>query len=205
MASRKKITRAMVRKAVKNFGHGGKEFGYALLYDLFALEPDNEKAVVRSHVTDMVSAGELNRITDGVFTYNFRYRPRGDSPLRIKIWRFVRSQKPGWTIKDAALLSGASYTHVARYCAWLEQEGYIKAKGKNGNTITYRATKLAGKAPEMPQPSTDEKNPFEKECRAAGKIANLMLYGNLYSSKSAREIVEACNVLLERFQKPEGY
>lgn len=196
-----KLTRAMVRKAAKAFGAKGTEFGYALFYELYGYEVDGDRAVVRSHITSMVDAGELRRVKNGVFVYNFNYRPRGDSPLRIKMWRFIRSQKPGWTLQDMALMSGASYTHVARYCDWLEQEGYIAAFGKEGNTITYKATAMATKAPEMPQPPTEERNPFETECRAAGVITNRMLYGNLYSLKTKREIVAACNVLLARFDE----
>lgn len=200
-AGKKIVTADVMRQAAKSVGAGGAEFGYTLLYQVCGLTnaSDSAKAVLRNRVNDLVKAGELKRIKDGVFTYNFSYRSRAESPYRERIWRYVRKQKPGWTLKDVSLMAGASYTHVMRYCAWLEQEGYIAPEGKRGTARTFRATALADKSPEMPQPPTEERSPFDAECRAAGRIVNLMLYGNPYQPKTAQEIVKACKVLLARF------
>ena len=202
MAPTLEITKEMIRSAAKNIGSEGKEFAYPLLYEVCGVSESSDvvKASVRTRINEMVRAKELTRIRDGVFTYNSKYRLRGESPFRQRVWRFIRSQKPGWTFKDASLLTGVSYTHILRYCTWLEQEGYIAHAGKQGLVNTYMATDLADKTPEMPQPPTKDHQPFERECRAAGKIVNLMLYGNPYQPKTAQEIVEAAKVLLARFE-----
>ena len=204
MSTSREFTKHNLREAVKSFGHNGAQFGYALVYETFGLvdAPDMKKHAVRTRINEMVRSGELLRVAEGVFTYNPKYRLSGDSPFRKRIWKFVRNNKPGWTLKEASLLTGVSYTHVMKYCDWLEQENYIESIGKKGTARTFRATSLADKSPEMPQPPTQENNPFEKEARAAGKIANLMLYGNPYMPKTAKEIANACKVLLARFDKP---
>jgi hypothetical protein len=111
----------------------------------------------------------------------------------------VRTQKPGWSISYAAQLTRVSYTQVARYCAWLENESYIIRHGKDGSTILYRATYKADRSPETPYPPITDKNPFERENVAAARLATLMLCHNPYQPRVAAEIVKNCNVLLARF------
>ena len=147
----------------------------------------------------MSKRGEVQRVRKGVNPNTEENGLVGDSPVRERGWRFVRTAKPGWTCKDASLKTGVSLTHVLRFCDWLEQEGFIQAVGRQGTARTFRATQKALQSPEMPQPPSQEPNPFEKECRAAGKIVNLLLYHNPYSPKVAKELARCGEVILARF------
>jgi hypothetical protein len=87
----------------------------------------------------------------------------------------------------------------ARYCGWLENEGYIAQHGKDGTTTLYRATDKADKSPETPYPPITDRNPFERENAAAARLATLMLCHDPYQPRVAAEIIKQCNVLLARF------
>ena len=137
-------------------------------------------------------------MASGLYEYNFRYRPRENSSFPA-LWRFVRTQKPGWSITYASQLTRISYTQTNRYMGWLENEGYIARQGKNGQTSLYRATEKADMTPETPYPPITDRNPFERENVAAARLATLMLCHDPYKPRVAAEIVKNCNVLLARF------
>jgi hypothetical protein len=188
----------MVREAIRSFCKGGKQVSNAQLYTILSLTCEREKDRLRTRITDMIKNGEIIKIASGLYEYNFRHRVRKNTSFPA-IWRFVRTQKPGWSITYACQLIRVSYTQVARYCAWLENEGYITRYGKDGQTALYRATDKADRCPETPSPPTTDRNPFERENAAAARLATLMLCHNPYQPRVAAEIVKNCNVLLARF------
>ena len=196
----KTVTMEMVRDAMRSFCADGASVTNAQLYDLLGLACEAEKDRLRTRISGMIRQGEVVKIDPGKYEYNFKFRLREDKSYG-KIWRYVRSQKPGWTYSEACQMTRVSYTHLSRYCAWLEDEGYIARHGKNGKASTYRATQKAIMAPETPYPPLHDTDPFEKEKAAAAKIARLMLCCDPYAPKTAREIVAACGVLLARFDK----
>jgi hypothetical protein len=195
------ITTDMVREAMRSFCKGGKRVSNAQLYNVLALGNEKEKDRLRTRVNDMVQAGEVIKVSPGLYEYNDKYRVRKNTTFPA-IWRFVRSQKPGWSLNYTCQLTRISYTQVARYCAWLENEGYIVRHGKDGATTLYRATDKADRHPETPYPPITDKNPFERENAAAARIATLMLCHNPYQPTVARQIADACKVLLARFETP---
>lgn len=126
-------------------------------------------------------------------------RPREARTLEA-VWRFVRKAKPGWTLSECAMMTRVSYTQALRYCTWLADEGFIIRVGKDErNAATWRATAKADRTPETPYPPTREADPYARERAAAATIVRLMLCADPDSKKTARGIVEACEVLLERF------
>lgn len=190
-----------IRATVQALGADGKEISHALVFEAMGLETEADKAIARARVTTMAKHGELTRTERGSFIYNSRHRPR-QAKLHAAIWRFVRASKPGWSVQDCALMTRASYTHVLRYVGWLEGEGFLVRAGQDEKrAVLYRNTEKARSTPETPYPPIRESDPFAKERVAAASITRLMLCANPYAPKTAREITEACKVLLARFEK----
>ena len=194
------ITTEMVRTAIQSFCKGGKPVSNSQLYQIMGLQNEKEKDRVRARTNDMVATGEIVRIAPGVYEYNFKHRVRKNTSFPA-IWRFVRMQKPGWSLAECCQLTRISYTQVKRYCEWLENENYIARYGKKGTSILYCTTEKASCTPETPYPDITDKNPFERENVAAAELARLMLCQDPYKLTTARKIVAACNVLLARFGK----
>lgn len=197
----KSLTAESIRDAIMALSAGGKEISYALIYESLGVEDDPQKDVIRSRVGKMVKHGEITRTDRGSFIYNFNHQGR-KNPARDSIWRFVRASKPGWSVQDCALMTRASYTHVLRYVNWLEGEGFLIRAGQDEKrAILYRNTEKARSTPETPYPPIRESDPFSRERVAAANITRLMLCANPYAPKTARDITEACKVLLARFEK----
>lgn len=198
------VTIGMIRAAVQSFGDGGQEVSNAQLYEALGLESEPEKVRMRSRIAGMIKHGEVSRVRDGVYVYNSKHRPREAKNLEA-IWRFVRKAKPGWSVNECALMTRVSYTHVLRYCAWLEDQEFVARVGKNDrNAVTYRGTRKADQSPETPYPPHRATDPFSKERVAAATIARLLLCADPYAVRTGREIVEACGVLLGRFGNGRG-
>ena len=193
------LTSEMVRTAVKSFGASGQEVSNAQLYDALALQGDDTRAILRSRLNDMVKSGELIKTRPGIYTYNVKYRPREGRGYNA-IWRYVRKAKPGWSISDCALMTHVDATHAARYCAWLEDEGYIERVGLNARrAVTYRATQKADATPEPPYPPTRPKDTYEKERVAAATIVRAMLCEDMESPRARAKIADCARTLLTRF------
>lgn len=196
-----KVSKDLVRRAMQALGAGDQEVSYRQVYEAIGLSSEGQQAVVRSRISDMLRHGEVVRVKAGIFTYNAKYRPR-EGKTYITIWRFVRMAKSGWDIKECAMLTRISYTQVLRYITWLEGEAFVERTGRNeARGIVYRATAKAASSPETPYPPQKETDPFHKERVAAATITRLMLCADTYAPKTARDIVEACRVLLARFKK----
>ena len=70
------ITMEMVRLAFQSFGAGGVQISNAQLYDALGITSEVEMARMRARINSMVSHGEVNRVGSGVYTYNYKHRPR---------------------------------------------------------------------------------------------------------------------------------
>lgn len=197
------ITAEMIREAMRSFCHGGQSVSNAQLYEVMGLTCEPEKDRLRTRINEMVKSGEVNKIEPGRYNYNFKFRLRTSNESFPKLWRFVRSQKPGWSITQASQLTRVSYTQASRYFVWLENEGYIALHSKEGQTHLYSGTAKAVATPETPYPPHTDRNPFERENAAAAQIARLMLCHDPYQPKTARDIVAACKTLLARFDRPD--
>lgn len=194
------VTIDMVRTALKSFGANKQEISHAQLYDALNLKKEKEKDRLRSRINDLVQAGEVVRVRPGIYTYNFKHRSR-EGRGYAAIWRFVRKEKPGWTISECALMVRVDYSHALKYCGWLEDEGFIERVGRNEKrAITYMGTKKADLAPETPYPPRKDTDPFEKERVAAATLVRLMLCADPHQIRTGRAIVDACRVLLARFE-----
>ncbi|MBQ7607504.1 MAG: hypothetical protein IJU76_05990 [Desulfovibrionaceae bacterium] len=199
------ITTTMVRNAVRALGEGGNDVTYRQIYEALGLTAESEQAIVRSRLSGMKKHGEVHKVRPGVFTYNEERRPR-EGKMHPILWRYVRTSKPGWTISDCSMMTRVSYTHALRYVSWLEEEGFVSRVGKNvKQAIIYAATGKALSTPETPFPPIrrERNDPFHTERVAAATIIRLMLCANPYAKKTAREITDACHILLKRFQNQQ--
>lgn len=196
-----RLSAETVRSAIMALSEGDKEVSHALLYDALGVKADVEKGFIRKTVSKMSVHGEITRTERGTYKYNFKHRGRKNT-YRDALWRFVRASKPGWTLGDCALMTMASYSYAAHYVAWLEAEGFVVRTGRNSdNSFVYQNTAKARSHPETPYPPVKETDPFAREKVAAATITRLMLCANPYAAKTARDICQACKVLMARFEK----
>lgn len=200
MSAPKTLTTPMVRVAVRSLCAGGQRTSNAMLYAFLDLQNEKEKDRLRTRVGDMVKAGELVKVSPGLYEYNFKYRLRDKTPY-TRLWRCAREANPGWSFAWASLMVCTPLAIVERYYFWLEKEGYIERCGKDAQTFLYRATGKADRSPEPPYPPHTDNNPFEQECEAAAMVARAMFTCDPYRAKVASDIVAACKVLMARFDK----
>ena len=198
MAAKPEITMQQVRNAIVSLGFSGAEISNVQLYEIFDYQDESDKVRLRRRLQDMVKSGELLRVREGIFKYNSKFNLSA-SRLHSAMWRYVRMQKPGWSLTDMSLCTRASYTHASKYCTWLQEEGYIEVMGKKGLVKLYRATTKATSSPETPLPPKKVHDPFSKEKAAATAIVRAMLCSDLNSKKTATAILEACSIIQQRF------
>lgn len=198
MSDAQTITMDMVREAMRSHCKAGVTITNGELYRLLGLKNEKEKDRLRTRLNGMVNQGEVSRVGPGKYEYNFKFRLRKNTTFPV-IYRFIRMQKEAWSIPDVCRITRISYTQVARYCGWCEDEGYIVRYGKDGTTVLYRTTEKAELTPETPFPDMTDRNPFERENAAAAELARLMLCHNPYQPTTARKIVAACEILRARF------
>lgn len=198
-----RIDREVIRIAFKAFGKNEQEISNAQIYEVLEAKDEADQAKIRTRINEMVRAGEIIKIASGLYTYNYKYKIRGTVAAAgyVKIWRFIRQAKDGWTIKECSLMTGKDNSHVGRYVNWLESEGFVKVIGKKEQAKCFCAAQKAKNSPETPMPTYKDSDPFEQERAAGAKIVRLLLCDNLYSPLTAQKITEACAVLQNRFNK----
>lgn len=201
-----RIDREVIRIAFKAFGKNEQEISNAQLYEVFEAKNDADHAKIRTRINEMVKAGEIIKISSGRYKYNNKYKIRGTviATGYVKIWRFIRQAKDGWTIKECSLLTGKDNSHVGKYVNWLHSEGYLKIIGKKEQAKCFMATQKAKMSPETPMPTYKDSDPFEQERAAGAKIVRLLLCENLYSPLTAQKIMAECEILQNRFNKKQS-
>lgn len=190
-----------VRGVVRGLSRAGKEeVTNALVAEALGLQTEPEKARMRRRLNEMVRRNELIRLAPGRYQYDPKACPdrrTGESYQRI--WRAVRSAKPGFSAQDLSQVSRVGYTQVRRYLSWLQEEGFVARFGANGNTLLYRGTALARDQRETPFPPRPIKDPFETERSAACRLVRLFMDRDPYQAKG--KIIKECRAILDRFEK----
>lgn len=141
-----------LRLICQQLGAKGSEITNAMLYAALGVSKEDqpERDRIRRRCNQMVRYGEMIRIKPGCYLYN--KAPRRDAKLYSNAWRAIRSAKPGFCAQQIARISGASYNHICKWFRFLEENGYIKRHGREGNTLLYRATLKSQKANSAPLP-----------------------------------------------------
>lgn len=199
-----RLSAKVVRAAVVGLIEGGAEaVSPALVCE--ALGEKRADPRVQGIMGDMVRRGELERIG----TAQYRYHPealddsRRDSEFYPRIWRAIRSDKPGFTLQNIALLTRVSYSHVRKYANFLEDAGFIARHGMDGQRRRWRATQLAQDTPEAPYPPKKIKDPFEREKNLALGMVQAFLLRDPYQPAVRTKIIENCRAILARFKEEE--
>jgi hypothetical protein len=204
MASEGIITAETIRSAIVGLVENGAEYVTpVLIREALGLKQDDPR--VRCALRDMVKRRELERIEIGKYRYNpaARDESRRDSEFYPRIWRAIRSDKPGFTLQDIALVTRVSYSHVRKYANFLEEAGYLARYGMAGQRRKWRATRLAQDTPEAPYPPRKIKDPFEREKNLALGLVQAFLLRDPYQPLVRGKIVENCRAILARFEKED--
>ncbi|GAU08114.1 hypothetical protein [Desulfoplanes formicivorans] len=189
-----------LRGVLMGLSEGGKrEVSHAMLYEVFGLDDEREKVRLRRRMQDMVGHGEAERVSPGVYRYIPKATPRRHGESYIRVWRAVRSHRPGWSFHDLSQVTRVSYSMVRRYCVFLEEEGYIERYGRSGNTLKYRGTMRAREQRATPYPPIKHADPFEAEKAAALGLVRVFLTMDPYSEKARAKVMEHCQTLVDRF------
>ncbi len=180
--------------------NGQRPVTNALLFEAFKMGNgmEREKSQLRRRLNHLVKRGELVRLEPGKYTFLPTPKTRNGEMFQ-RIWRAVRSSKPGFSVGDIAQVTRADYTTVMKYFKALEAEGYLARHGQQGNTRYYRATIKAKEQRETYYPPLEIKNPFEKECGAACRIVRALMERDPYQPAVKQKIVDAVWILVERF------
>lgn len=193
-----------VRMVIQGLSVSGKQnVTNALLFEALACEDEPAKARVRRQVNEMVRRQELTRVEDGVFRFNPHAVGKRQGEFLQRIWRAVRSAKPGFSYQDLASVTRVSYDHVRRYCLWLAEEGFLERHGMRGPSQLFRATEKTRQQIATPYPPRRINEPFEAEKRSALDLTRLFLLKDPYQPAVQAKIIENCRAILDRFQKEE--
>lgn len=204
MAAEGNITAETVRSAIIGLVDNGAEYVTPVLVrEALGLPTDDPR--VRCTLRDMVKRRELERLEKGKYRYNPAARDdsRRDSEFYPRIWRAIRSARPGFTLQDIALVTRVSYSHVRKYSNFLEEAGYLARYGMSGQRRQWRATQLAQDTPEAPYPPRKIKDPFEQEKSLALGVVQAFLLRDPYQPLVRAKIVDNCRAILARFEKEE--
>ncbi len=204
-----KITIDMVRDVLRGLSEEGRKstITNALLYEAMELDTEPDKVRLRSRLNDLIRRGELERITPGEYVYHPQNAPGRNGEMYQRIWRAVRSSKPGFSFQDLARVTRASYSHCRKYGKWLLENGYLARHGATGNTALYRTTMQARETLQTPYPPLEMADPFEKEKKAACRLCRAMMERDPYQVAVRKRILESARIILERFDRknPEEF
>lgn len=192
-----------VRLVIQGVTVGGKEtVTNALLYEAMGLTAESDKARLRSRVNALVKRGELKRIADGKYSYHPKARVRRGEYYQ-RVWRAIRSAKPGFSWDGLSEVSRVSYTHIRKYGKWLLEEGYLERHGCKGTTHLFRATALARDTVETPYPPLDIADPYETERNAACRLIRALMERDPGRAAVKEKIIKDCRAILGRFEKED--
>ena len=96
---------------------------------------DKEKQPLYQALRDFVSAGEIEKVRQGVFLYKGKKNP---AQLQEIMWRFLRSRKKV-TVDDLIEISRAEKLYVKEWLQLLVRREIVR-KYKNGNYLIIKDT-----------------------------------------------------------------
>ena len=191
------------RTVCRRLGAQGREITTPMLYQALAADTQAARDLVRKRCNQLVKSGELVRIAPGRYRYNRAAAPVRDAEMITRMWRALRSSKPGFSVADIARISGASYSHACKYLQFLRDEGAVKQHGRDANTILYRLAASARERKDAPLPPRPLRDPFATEREAAAELTRLIMCRDLYQPAVAESVCEQCRTILARFDDQE--
>lgn len=194
---------ADLRETARNLGKDGAVFSNHMLYQALGGEDGPEKDRIRRRAASLVVTGEFIKAGRGQYRYNAKAAPARNGEIITRMWRAVKSAKPGFSVQDLARVSGACYSHAFRYMRHLENDGYLRSCGRSGNTILYRATEKARNQVHAYQPPRPLRDPFENEKEQVHELVSLFMLRDLYQPAVRNSVVACCKTILARFERQE--
>ena len=202
MSSRKM---PLLREAARNLGTTEEVFSNKMLYAALGADSEADKDRIRTQASALVRSGELKRVARGQYRYNLQAAPSREAEKITRMWRTLKTSKPGFSIQELARVSGAGYHHAAGYVRALEKAEYVRRAGKQGNTILYRATAKVRQQQHAFQPPKGLSDPFEVEKACLHELLGLFMQRDLQQPKVKQRVAELCQTILNRFEKHEEY
>jgi len=194
---------AGLRAAAQTLGAGGAVFSNQMLYQALGGVDGPAKDRIRRRAAALLMTGEFIKAGRGQYRYNAKAAPVRNGELLTRMWRAVKSAKPGFSVQDLARVSGVSYRHACGYMRWLEKDGYIQPRGRSGNTILYRPTEKTRSQIHAYQPPRPLRDPFEKEKEQVHELVSLFMLRDLYQPAIRNTVVACCKTILARFERQE--
>jgi hypothetical protein len=194
---------AGLREAARNLGKGGAVFSNRMLYQALGGVDEPAKDRIRRRAASLVTTGEFIRVGRGEYRYNPKAAPARNGEMITRMWRALKSAKPGFSVQDLARISGAGYSNTLGYIRCLEEAGYLRTCGRNGNTILYRATEKARNQVHAHQPPRPLRDPFENEKEKVHELVSYFMLRDLYQPAVRKSVVACCKTILDRFERQE--
>ena len=192
-----------LRTAARNLGAKGEIITNAMLYSALGAEEQAERDRIRKRCGSLVKTGELKRLEPGQYRYNSDAAPARSGELITRMWRALKSSKPGFSAQDIARVSGAGYTYVIKYFRFLESDGFITRHGRSGNTLLYKGTKKMRETQRAPMPPRPLGDPFETERKHVHDLVGLFMIKDPNRPDVKKQISEKCRAILDRFETKE--
>ena len=133
---------------------------------------------------------------------------------KARMWRIVRTERPGWEIASVAATAGTHRATVLRYCQWLESQGFIARCGKRGCAFLFRVTQKGVERRDAPCPPTRAHADTIKKRLEIQRVKSALhldpersavcLLTHIFlrdaPEKWAADIVAACEALIKKFK-----
>lgn len=193
-----------LREAARNLGAKKAIITNAMFYKALRADEQAERDCIRKRCNSLVRTGELVRIKPGQYRYNAEAAPARSGELITRMWRSLKTSKPGFSCQDIARVSGASYSHVVKYFRLLEEKDFIRRHGRSGNTLLYKGTGTMRDTIRAPMPPRPLSDPFESERKCVHELLGLFLLKDLNKPAVQREILANCRDIQDRFEKKDG-
>ena len=118
-----------VRDACHYLGGYGSEITLAQIYDRMDVRTYKDKEPVRTAMSQLCRAGELERMAEGI--YRLVPKPAGKPKIQEVMWRVLRARRTV-TLADMEELAGASPTYATEWLQMLSRRKIVRHL-KNGN------------------------------------------------------------------------
>jgi len=187
-----------LRETLQSLTKTGKGVSNQLLYQALQLEDEESKARLRRRLNELVKRGELRRIMPGVYEYDHAAAPKPPiAESYVRLWRVIRTSKPGWTLQDVILVAGIDQRQAREYVRWLasEEVGLVARAGRDGNSWLWRTTMKGLDQRETPYPQR-LRDPWESERDAACRLVRCYMEANPDAPRVRRRISEAARLIL---------
>lgn len=191
----------LLREAARNLGKTEDIFSNKMLYAALGASSEEDKNRIRTQASALVRSGELLRVSRGQYRYNAQAAPAREAEKITRMWRTLKTTKPGFSVYELARVSGAGYHHALSYIRALEKAEYVRRSGRQGNTILYKITALLRNQKYAFHPPREFVDPFADEKAALHELVGMFMQRDLHQPKVKQRVAELSKTILARFEQ----